>query len=210
MQHQRQKIIEILKRRGSATVEELSSELHITSVTVRHHLDVLRSQGLVGEPTVRHRTSSGRPRHVYLLTAKAEELFPRNYENLARAVLDEIKSSLDTREINVVFEGVANRMLTDAPRPIAGESVEARLDRAVKFLNEKGYVARWERCPEGIVVHTCNCPFDGIADQHRELCAVDLTLVSTVMGLTLRRVRYLAEGDDSCAYLLQEPASTVR
>lgn len=207
MQHQRQMIIDILKRRGDATVGELSKELAITSVTVRHHLDVLRSEGLVAEPTIRHRSSSGRPQHVYSLTPKAEELFPRNYENLARAVLEEVKSRHDSREVNVIFEGIANRMLADAPRPIAGETMETRLNRAIKFLNEKGYVAGWERRPEGIVVHTRNCPFDGVADQHPELCSVDMTIVSSLMGLTLQRVCHIAKGDSSCAYLLQEPAT---
>ncbi|HLB48103.1 MAG TPA: ArsR family transcriptional regulator [Anaerolineales bacterium] len=210
MQHKRQEIVDILKQRGGATVEELSKELRITSVTVRHHLDVLRSEGWVGEPTVRHRSSSGRPQHVYSLTPKAKDLFPRNYESLARTLLDEVKSRLDSREVNVIFEGVANRLLAGAPHPVVGEPVEERLDRTINFLNQKGYVARWERLPEGFVVHTRNCPFDGIADQHRELCSLDVMLVSSLTGFALRRVCHMAEGDNSCAYLLQEPTSILR
>ena len=50
MHSKRRQILDILKTRGSATVEELRQELGITSVTVRHHLVDMRAEELVGEP----------------------------------------------------------------------------------------------------------------------------------------------------------------
>ena len=47
MQATRQRILEILKERGAATVEQLATELELTPVTIRHHLDILRRAGLV-------------------------------------------------------------------------------------------------------------------------------------------------------------------
>ena len=207
VQSNRRKIIDILKRTGAATVEELSLELHITSVTVRHHLDVLRSEGLVSEPVVRHRIRSGRPQHAYSLTGKAAEFFPRNYAGLAEALLTEMRACLDTRQINVIFEGAAARMLADAPRPAADEALDARVRHAVDFLNDKGYVAGWEQRPEGVVLQTCNCPFDGLAESNPELCALDLQLVGALVGLPLQRVCHMAAGGASCAYLVQTDAA---
>ncbi|MBI3242057.1 MAG: ArsR family transcriptional regulator [Chloroflexi bacterium] len=204
MQSKRQQIIDILKERGNATVETLSKELDISSVTVRHHLDVLRSEGLVNEPVVRRRATSGRPQHAYSLTLKAGELFPKSYDNLAAQLLDEVKARYDTREVNVLFEGMARRLLADAPHPVDGDTVEERFDRAVQFLNQKGYVARWEQNLGGVVIHTCNCPYEGLARKHPELCNMDFNLIASLTGFTPERVCHVTAGDGSCSYLIRE------
>ena len=56
MQLTRKRILDILKEQGHATVDELSDKLKLTAVTVRHHLDVLRTEKLVEPPIVRHRS----------------------------------------------------------------------------------------------------------------------------------------------------------
>ncbi len=206
MQSKRQQIIEILKVRGSATVEELSKELGITSVTVRHHIDVLRSDGLVSEPMVRHRSTSGRPLHTYSLTSRADDLFPKNYNSLVAQLLDEVKARFDAREVNVLFEGMTGRLLADAPQPVDGDTVAERFDRAIQFLNQRGYFARWERTPEGIVLHTCNCPYEGLAGKHPELCSMDINLIVGLTGFVPERVCHITEGGDSCSYLIREGA----
>jgi len=201
MQTTRRQIIDILKRTGPATVEDLSQELGITSVTVRHHLDVLRTEGHVSDPIIRHRTTSGRPQHLYTLTPQADELFPRNYNGLADILLSEIKTRLEDRQINVIFEGAAARLLADAPHPIAGELMATRVQRAVEFLNQKGYVADWEPQPDGLLIQTRNCPFDGLAESNPELCSMDLSLITSLMGVQIERVCHRTEGDVTCAYL---------
>ena len=203
MQSKRQQIVEILKERGSVTVEELSKELKLTSVTVRHHLDVLRTEGLVADPVVRHRPTSGRPQHAYTLTHKADELFPKNYNGLAAQLLAEVKARYDAREVNVIFEGLTTRLLAEAPGHIVGETIEKRLDRVIEFLNQKGYVARWERKPEGFLVHTCNCPYEGLAGNHPELCNMDMTLIGSLVGRIPERVCHISAGDESCSYLIR-------
>jgi predicted ArsR family transcriptional regulator len=207
VQSNRRKIIDILKRTGAATAEELSVELKITSVTVRHHLDVLRSEGLVSEPIVRHRFQSGRPQHAYSLTGKAAEYFPRNYDGLAEALLGEMRARLDPREINVIFEGAARRMLVEVPCPRPDEPLNVRLQRAVDFLNSKGYVASWEQRPDGLLLQTCNCPYDALSSANPELCSLDLQLVDALMDLPLQRVCHMATGGNTCAYLIPNSAA---
>lgn len=201
MQPKRREILDILKKQGPVTVEDLSQRLKITTVTVRHHLDVLRTEGLVGEPVVQHRSTSGRPQHTYALTPKAEELFPRKYDTLATVLLEEIRRCCDDRMANVIFEGAATRLVADAPCPLPDEALEVRVQKAVEFLNQKGYVAHWEPHPRGYVIHTRNCPFDGLAASNPELCSMDLQLMGNLLGLSLERVCHMTMGDASCAYL---------
>jgi predicted ArsR family transcriptional regulator len=203
VQSKRRDILDILKRRGTATVEELRRELDITSVTVRHHLDVLRSEGLVAEPVARHRNRSGRPQHTYALTPKAEALFPHNYNGLAGALLEAIKSRCDSKEVDVIFESAAARLAGEAPRAAPGDSVEAGLDKSIEFLNQMGYVAHWERRADGYMITTCNCPFEGLVGANPELCQMDLQFMSTLAGGPVERVCHRVEGDSTCAYLLK-------
>jgi len=204
MQATRRRILEILKEHGRATVEELSQRLSLTPVTVRHHLDVLRGEGLIEPPVVRHRATPGRPQYTFCLSQHASEFFPKNFDVLSSRLLDSIRASLDQQQVNVVFEGVTQRFLHDAPAPAPGETAAQTLDRVAAFLDRNGYVAHWERVPEGFMLHTSNCPYEGCAADHPELCAMDLALVSALLGAEPQRTGRLVEGCSSCSYLIRD------
>jgi predicted ArsR family transcriptional regulator len=202
MQKTRKAILDYLKEKSEATVDELALVLKLTTVTVRHHLDILRSDGLVSDPVIRHRASPGRPQYAYTLTGKASEQFPKNYCDLAARVMEEVKASAPPQAINVFFEGVAHRMASQAPALVPGETPDQRLERVVDFLNSQGYVANWERTPDGFLLHTCNCPYEALAKDNPELCGMDLTLVSNLLGEVPQRVSRVVEGAASCAYFI--------
>ena len=203
MQKTRRAILDYLKDNGQATVDELAEVLGLTSVTVRHHLDILRSEQLVGEPVIRHRNARGRPQYAFALTEQASAYFPKGYDDLAAKVLAEVRER-DPRLVNVIFEGVAARLSAEAPQPAAGESFKKRLERAVRFLNQRGYVAHWEKSPEGYLVHTCNCPYESLAGSHPELCEMDRVLLGNLVGAAPQRVSRVADGATSCAYLFPD------
>jgi len=205
VQETRQLILEYLKEHGQATVDQLAKVVGLTAVTVRHHLDILHAEGLVTDPLIRHRTSPGRPQYVYALTEKATLHFPKNYDHLAEKIVEEIKIATTPQTVNLIFEGVADRLADGAPKPIEGEPIQERLDRAVAFLNQHGYVARWEATPEGYLLHTSNCPYEALAPNHPELCKMDIKLVQNLLGTIPQPVSRLVEGAASCAYLIREP-----
>lgn len=201
-QKTRQSILDYLKEHGPATVDELVKVLGLNSVTVRHHLDILRGEELIAEPVVRHRNQPGRPQYVYGLSDKASTHFPKNYCELAAKLLEEVKSNTPPGAVNVIFEGVANRLSASAPKGSGDESVTDRLDRAVAFLNDHGYVASWEQADDGYLLHTCNCPYEALAKHNPELCAMDLTLTSNLLGGSVERVSRVLDGASTCSYRL--------
>ncbi|MBX3063269.1 MAG: ArsR family transcriptional regulator [Anaerolineae bacterium] len=206
MQQTRQYILEILRERGEATVDELTAELEkrihhgITAVTVRHHLDVLRGENLVTEPAIRRRSAPGRPQYVYTLAEKALDTFPNNYQHFARNLLGQLKSSLPQPQINVIIEGMADQMITEARMP--DTPVEHRLNYVVDYLSEHGYDANWETTAEGFVLHLSNCPYHQLASDHHELCALDMRLISGLLGIVPRQIGRIADQEDRCSYLI--------
>src|SRR5690606_25210116 len=165
MQKTRQKIIEYLREDETATVDELSEALdNLTAVTVRHHLDILRSDGMIATPEVQHRNTPGRPKYVYRLTKKAESPLPRNYGTLSAKMIEQLKRTFDEAQISVFCTGVADRMAEQVELPASDEPFERRLGRIVEHLTAHGYEARWEKTRKGYVLRTANCPYTGALD----------------------------------------------
>lgn len=210
MQATRQRILEILKERSEATIDELSEALELTTVTVRHHLDILRGEGLVEVPEVKRRATPGRPQYVYTLTDAADEHFPKNYAGFTNLMITEIKERLDSTELDRILRGMAHRMAAEAPKPIPGEPIEQRLTRLVSFLNQKGYLAKWEKAQDGdgFYLHTTNCPYHDISHNHSQTCVMDMTLISELLGTVPERVSWMAAGEFDCSYHLPSPTST--
>ncbi|HEU0075868.1 MAG TPA: DeoR family transcriptional regulator, partial [Dehalococcoidia bacterium] len=88
MQTTKHQILELLKRTGSATVEEAAGSLSIASMTARQHLLGLERDGLVQSEKVKR--SNGRPHFLFYLTTKGDEMFPRRFDVLAAILLDEV------------------------------------------------------------------------------------------------------------------------
>jgi predicted ArsR family transcriptional regulator len=207
MQETRRYILDILKERGQATVDEIVTELckrkgEITAVTVRHHLKQLQQEALIAAPDLRHRSTPGRPQHVYMLTEKARTYFPDNYQPLTWHLLSKMADALPPSQVNVILEGVADRMAVEADIPDL--PLPQKLDKAVAYLNEHGYHAYWERCDGGYVLHTANCPYHQIAENTRALCEMDMRLVAVMLGVVPRLLNRVSGGAATCAYMIPD------
>ncbi len=204
MQQTRRHILEILKERKEATIDEIVVELSdrigkITAVTVRHHLEILRGDGLVAAPSVRRRSAPGRPQYVYTLTERAAELFPNNYVGLATGLLEQIKVRLPADKVEEIMEGMADTMVSAAMIPDA--PIEVRLDHAVAFLNNNGYTAAWSRERDGHVLSVVNCPYEQISCSNCEVCKMDKHLIEGLVGMPAERISWRwDEAHDVCIY----------
>ena len=69
---------------------------------------------MIDTPHLRHRSTPGRPQHIYVLTEKAQKYFPDNYKNLAIGLIKQIQSKLAPDDINVILEAVADDMAEKA------------------------------------------------------------------------------------------------
>jgi len=211
MQETRQFILNILRERGEATVDDIVADLRkrrgaITAVTVRHHLARLQDENLITTPQLRHRNAPGRPQHVYALTEAAKEYFPNNYKPLAAHLIEQIAGQLPPKQINVILEGVADRMASDAAIG-PGLPLPDRLNVVVEYLNQHGYNARWEKHPDGYLIQTNNCPYHHIAEHNHALCDMDMHLISSLLGVVPRLQARMSRGDSTCAYLVPNGGS---
>lgn len=206
MQQTRRHILEILKEHKEATIDEIVEALtdrigKITAVTVRHHLEILRGDGLVAAPTVRRRSAPGRPQYVYTLTERASEMFPNNYQGLASGLLEQLKSHLEPAQVREILDGVADTMAEHAAIPEG--PIEVRLDHVVAFLTDAGYEAVWQPTEGGAVLSVTNCPYEQVSCTNRELCSMDERLITTLLGVRPRRISWRQEDGENCAFLIK-------
>jgi DeoR family transcriptional regulator, suf operon transcriptional repressor len=97
---------------------------------------------------------------------------------------------------------VAERVAEDAPLPVEGQSFEDRLDQVVAFLQEQGFLSRWEKNSEGYVLINVNCPYRRVSQQHGEVCLLDTELIRRLLGVEPKRESSMAAGGASCRYVI--------
>jgi predicted ArsR family transcriptional regulator len=211
MQETRQYILDILREKRHATVDEMVDDLEkkrgaaITAVTVRHHLNELLKEQLIQTTDLKHRDSPGRPQHVYVLTDAAHEHFPNNYLILLSNMLGQLTDTLHGSEVNVIFEGIADKMATQAEIPSA--PLSERLEYVVRYLNEHGYNAYWKRSEGGFLLSTSNCPYHHIAEANHILCNMDMRMMSSLLGIVPRLVSRISDGSSYCSYFIPDASS---
>jgi len=85
----REKILEIIKKTGKATVKNLTEELSITPMAIRGHLSKLEKEDLIQTDQIRQKL--GRPLQVFSLTEKGDSLFPKQYGQFAVDLLTDLQ-----------------------------------------------------------------------------------------------------------------------
>ncbi|MCA0453017.1 MAG: hypothetical protein LCI00_03465 [Chloroflexi bacterium] len=208
MQETRQFILEILRQKSQATVDEIVTELKtrrgsvITAVTVRHHLGELLREELISLSNLRHRNSPGRPQQVYVLTEAAKDYFPNNYQPLVNHILNQLSNTVPLSQVNVLLDGVATCMAADAGIPDL--PLLERLNCVVNYLNDHGYNAHWEKAEDGYFLYTANCPYHKAAEENLMLCDMDMKLVAALLGVVPRLKTRISNGDPACSYFIPE------
>jgi predicted ArsR family transcriptional regulator len=205
----RQRIIEFLKEREEATVEELAAEVKMTPMAVRYHLNVLQADSLISAPAVRHQSGPGRPQQVYRLTEAADNLFPEDYYSLTNYLLDELNSQLDKQDLAEIFRNIARRLASEAPLPPDNQTFEERLDAVIAFLTKKGFVVDWEAEGDSYKIHTHSCPYRQVVKDYREICSLDRQVISTMLNISPTRIACFAVGDEHCTYQVPKPIALV-
>ncbi len=188
------------------TARDLSKKLGIQESAARGHLDRLEERGLV-VPTFR-REGVGRPRKRYLLTPEALELFPKRYELLLDAVMEEILAEHGEASASKLFADAAKRMAQEIAAKVPhGPSRSERARALVKALNDLGFRCTVEQSESGALkIVRSNCVFRHSALHHAYLvCDVfDKHLTEGLLGqVGVDLQDSISRGGMRCTHLIQ-------
>jgi predicted ArsR family transcriptional regulator len=175
----RQKVLNFLKKQGSASAAQIARGLKMTAPSVRHHLSILVADGRIVIAGTTGNKRRGRPIKVFGLSEKS---LGDNLSLLSSALLNNRSGTIPALKRHSFLHSVAVEIADRIGRLDKNDSINLRLTRLLEKLNEMHYRSRWEAGAEGPRVLFAHCPYATIIDRHPELCQMDGFLIREEMG----------------------------
>ena len=204
----RRELLLRLRLDGPSSPDQLAERLGASRTGVLQQLRALEAANLVTRQTVRH--GVGRPRHLYDVTAEAQDLFPSNYDALATGLLAAIEAVGGDDLLDQVF-AARRRQLGDRVREQMADRVgeDAPLVDRVRELAvvqaDQGYLADMTLGADGTIrLREHNCAIFHIAEDTPAACRAELALFSDVLGADVVREQHIVSGDRCCSYRISE------
>ena len=186
----------LLHQAGGMSIDELAEHLAVTRTAIRQHLAALERDGLVlrGET----RPTGRRPEQLYQLTDHAREQFPRQYQLLASALIDEVADIIGPEALATLMRNLGRKLALDREQQVVDET------KIVQHMNQAGYEAEVFFRSSGdqeIVAH--NCVFHRLAAAHPVVCELDLALIGALGGAEVEHTECMVRGGNVCRFKLR-------
>lgn len=200
----RSKILNTLKKSDGLTADQLGEILGITAMAVRKHLNAMERDDLVESVAVKR--PIGRPAHLYRLSAKADDEFPRTYDVLLTDLLSDIETIDGHEKVNTLLmrraertrESLATYINKDAP-------LEERVADLTRAMDEMGYLAMWEKRDDGTcLIKLYNCAINRVAAEFPAVCSFEAGMFRDVLHADIERACHMLTGDHLCSYVARE------
>jgi len=198
----RQKVLNFLKKQGSASAVQIALALKMSAASVRHHLSILIADGRIVLIGITRNKGRGRPIKVYGLSEKS---LGDNLSLLSSALLNHRSGTLPTSKRLPFLHSLAADIADQIGRPNTKDPMTKRLIHLLENLNEKHYQSRWEAGAEGPRILFAHCPYAAIIDKHPELCQMDGFLLGEEMGAKARQLAKIDRkpgGITHCIFLI--------
>jgi predicted ArsR family transcriptional regulator len=198
MKSTREKILRTLLAFPGSTINDLAESVGINGISIRHHLTALEADDLVTSEEERH--GVGRPRLIYSLTEKGVEKFPTSYLRLTKRLVNALKERFTSLEIQKIFEEIGREMAEQYQPDIEGKSLDERIKLLRSILTKEGFIIEWEKSDHAHKITSLSCPYYRIGMDHPEICALDVTLISEIVGTQVSVESCILNEADRCIY----------
>jgi len=223
------RIVEHLQRHGPTTIRDLEQILGVTTTAVRAHLSGLLAEGYIERRTVHQ--GVGRPHHAYGLTDRARELYACHCDDLALTLLQEVFTVEGVERATYLLSRVGDRLAKRYAGSVRAEGLRERVEQMAAVLQKRGVLTDVETLAEAnaaatnagmtngrasfdastfqetdenaLVLKAYNCPFHELAQEHREICAMDERMLHTVLGADVQLQSCIMDGSGHCSFVVR-------
>lgn len=205
----RDAIIYKLRSQGRMQISVIAHQLGLTEMAIRRHMHELAKQGYVEVLSIKQ--AMGRPLHAYELTAKAEELFPRNYQLLTVDLLSELEEDPEAKPyIERMFQGRKRKLLKRYAPNMVGKNLGEKVKELTHIQLAGGYMAEMHHDEHYYYIEEFNCPIKGVADRYHQACQCELELFQGLLDAPVERTECLAKGGAKCNYRISKKFEVKR
>jgi DeoR family transcriptional regulator, suf operon transcriptional repressor len=177
-------LLELLRKDEAMTVSQLAQQLEVTATAVRQRLNRLMGQGLVQRVT--QRAGRGRPSHRYSLTESGRRRTGANFADLAIALWREIREIENAEVQRGLLQRISKRLAAMYASQVAGETTSERLHGLAELFGERRLPFEVDESGDLPVLTAMACPYPGLAEEDRGVCAMERMLFSEVLGERVR------------------------
>ncbi|HET9516316.1 MAG TPA: ArsR family transcriptional regulator [Actinoplanes sp.] len=210
----RDRVVQVLFERGSATAAELGAELGLSPAAIRKHLDAMLAEQLVEARESRSAgpRRRGRPAKTFGLTATARDGFPHFYDGIATAALRWIAEHGGPQAVSD-FAAAQVSPLEERCRAAlesAGDQPITRAEALAEALTAEGYAANATTIASGGQLCQHHCPVAHVAAEFPQLCDAETAVISRLIGTHVQRLATIAHGDGVCTTHIPGPSRAAR
>jgi predicted ArsR family transcriptional regulator len=218
-----QGLLDLLRRRGSMTVGEMTSAMAVTANAVRQRLARLMAQGLVARSVGRISNPSdeggkpqqdprprGRPTHTYSLTERARRQAGDNFADLAVILWREIRAVKEPAVRRGLLQRVAEAMAERYQGLVAGATLPERMQSLSALFAERrvpvsvtpagGPADSAEGDKRLPVLRVEDCPYPQLAEEDRGICAVEKMAFSRLLSEDVQLTQCRLDGHHCCQF----------
>lgn len=199
-----QRILMLLKTRGSQSVQEVGQVLETTGEAARQQLSKLAEEGLV-EMTSEAR-GVGRPAQYWRLTRAGHARFPDAHADLTAQLIRGIRSELGEGAMDkLIASREAEARASYAEQMAGAETLRERVERLAEIRTREGYMAEWHSADNGFVLIENHCPICAAATACAGFCRAEINLFQDALGpdVAIERTEHIVSGARRCAYRIE-------
>ncbi|EOX4803135.1 helix-turn-helix transcriptional regulator [Vibrio alginolyticus] len=199
------RILQIVKRDGSVTAKQLSSELGMTTMGARQHLQSLEDDGILSIHDVKVKV--GRPARHWSLTQKGHEQFADRHGELTIQFIEAVEHIFGKDGLEKVTSEREKLTLQSYRQHLEQcDSLQSKLETLVTLREQEGYMAELEKDENGFILIENHCPICKAATRCPSLCQSELSVFQSLLGrdTKVERTEHIISGQRRCVYRLQQ------
>jgi predicted ArsR family transcriptional regulator len=204
----KKEILDLLKRKGVLSIDEVSEDLGLAKTTLREHFLQLERDRYIKRTY--ERSGPGRPSLQYYLTQHGHALYPSGESALMRNFLSFLKKKGEASMIEEFFQEFwhirfekAKSLMDEKP----DDNLKDRINVLLEMLTDEGFMPEYhlDEDKNFLEIRECNCPFREVVKETRLPCKLEAEFFNRLFNGKAERTAFIPEGDFSCNYLITNP-----
>lgn len=199
MQDTRREILKLIQSTETATVKSIAESFDLSVPTIRHHMAILERDGLVLRSIGRGKI--GKPHTIYALSPDGDESFPKKYERLSSALIEQFKLKDGEDAVLDLMRDIAKRKVHNRDSAPDRLGREDQIDLMLGIMEEEGFEPQLDFQASQVEISHHTCPYLAVALEHPEVCELDMQIIQRSLGGTIERRAWRPNGDRVCVHL---------
>ena len=199
-----QKLLQLIKSDGPQTAANLATQLAMTSMGARGHLEKLQQQGLL--TSQESKQGVGRPKKLWCLTEQAQQQFPDRHNQLMVEMIISVKQIFGEQGLDQLIDHRAQQTHQQYQNALQDrKTIDGKLKALARIRSDEGYMAQVEKTEQGWLLIENHCPICEAAKSCQNFCRTELASFQQLFkGMAeVTRQEHLLDGSRRCVYLIK-------